>query len=62
MLPACQMPWPGVLALTGVAEGGFGTNSEPSVSIAEPSVVNVASPGISTTGGVAPYFLGRQYY
>jgi hypothetical protein len=43
--PICQMPWPGVRALMGVVDG-LGTNSEPSVSIAEPSVVNVTRPGI----------------
>ena len=48
----CQMPWPGVLGLVGVAEGELATNSEPSVSMTEPCVVNVASPGISAIGGV----------
>jgi hypothetical protein len=47
------MPWPGVLGLIAAAvEDGIDANSDPSVSITEPSVVNVARPGIGTTVGV----------
>jgi hypothetical protein len=45
------MPWPGVPTVeTGVVEAGLIANSEPSVSMTEPSEVNVARPGIGTTG------------
>jgi hypothetical protein len=50
VLAGCQMPWPGVLGLTAAVEDGIGANSDPSVSITEPSVVNVARPGIGTAG------------
>ena len=46
------MPWPGLETVTmGVVETDF-RNSEPSVSMTEPSEVNVARPGYCT-GGVA---------
>jgi hypothetical protein len=45
------MPWPGVADLS-TAEDEEGANSEPSVSITEPSEVNVARPGISAAAVV----------
>lgn len=51
MLARCR--WRGVAALTAAIEDGMGANSDPSVSLTNPSVVNVASPGISKAGGVA---------
>lgn len=47
------MPWPGLLALpTVTVEDGTVANSDPSVSITEPSAVNVAKPGIPPAKGV----------